>query len=85
MNMITRLKKLEKWLCPAPTVPVHVYIVIPGCRVVAGKVYREDQFPMGSDVPLAGAQFATPELSSECKDADGRIKQRCYLCAMPSS
>lgn len=82
MRLDNRISKLEDWLCPAPIVPVHVYIVMPGCRVVGGKDYRDNQFPNGSEERLAGAQSSTPELLSECKDADGSVMQRCFLCAL---
>lgn len=82
MNLKNRISKLEETLCPAPVVPVHVMIVIPGCRMVGGRVYREDQFPKGSDRPLPGALSCLPELTSECKDADGRVVQRCFLCSI---
>lgn len=85
MNIKNRISKLEEWLCPAPVVPVHVMIVVPGCRMVGEKVYREDQFPAGSDVPISGALFSIPELVSECKDAKGRVFQRCFLCTHPGS
>lgn len=56
-----------------------------GCRMVDEKVYREDQFPKGSKVPMAGAQSFAPELLSECIDADRRVMQRCFLCTHPGS
>lgn len=53
--------------------------------MVDEKVYREDQFPKGSKVPMAGAQSFAPELLSECIDADRRVMQRCFLCTHPGS
>lgn len=85
MRLDNRISKFENWLCPAPVVPVHVYIVMPGCRVVGGKVYREAQFPAGSNAPFDEVQYTLPELRSECKDADGRVMQRCFVCAVPNT
>ena len=47
MRIEDRIRKLEECICPAPIVPVHVMIVMPGCRKGGEKVYREDQFPAG--------------------------------------
>lgn len=86
MNMITRIKKLEEWLCPAKIVPINVMIVLPGCKVVNGRVYREDQLPSGgTDMSLLEKSYSVPKLVSELKDAEGRVVQRCFLCAVPNS
>ncbi len=82
MRIEDRIRKLEECICPAPIVPVHVMIVMPGCRKGGEKVYREDQFPAGSDVPIPGTIFSIPELVSEYKDANGCVVQRCFLCSV---
>jgi hypothetical protein len=43
MSMMTRMKKSEKWLSPAPVVAVDVHLILPGLREHHdGQVYRED-------------------------------------------
>jgi hypothetical protein len=83
MGYEQRIKRLEQWLCPAPVIPIHVYIIIPGNRMFRGRVYRESQFLPGCDEPLSGAVSCAPKLDSENKNTNGQVFQRCYVCYVP--
>lgn len=80
MRLDNRISKLEDWLCPAPIVPVHVYLILPGLQQHHdGQVYCENQFLENSAELIPGAVPCVKRLNAEHRNADGQVIQRFFI------
>lgn len=85
MRLDSRISKLEDWLCPAPVVPVHVQLILPGLREHHdGWVYRESQFTENGTEIVPGAVPCIKHLKAEHLNADGQVIQRFFVYENPA-
>ena len=80
MRLDNRITRLEDWLCPAPVVPVHVHLILPGLRKHHdGRVYRESQFTGNGTELVPGAVPCIKRLEAEHRNADEQVIQRFFV------